>query len=39
MASVHRALSDHVTDAKKPLNFTAEHYLGFRGDRLFGTGE
>ena len=39
MASVHRALSDHVTDAKKPLNFMAEHYLGFRRDRLFGMGE
>ena len=39
VASVHRALSDHVTDAKKPLNFMAEHYLGFRRDRLFGMGE
>ncbi len=39
MASIHRALSHHVTDAKKPLNFMAEHYLGFRRNRLFGMGE
>lgn len=39
MSTVHRALREHIADAKKPLNFIAEHYLGFRRDRLFGTGE
>ncbi len=38
-ASVHRALGERIADAKKPLNFMAEHYLGFRRDRLFGMGE
>ena len=35
----HRALAARIPDAKKPLNFIAEHYLGFRRDRLFGMGE
>ena len=38
-AAVHRTLAARVPDAKKPLNFMAEHYLGFRRDRLFGMGE
>ena len=38
-AAVHRALAARIADAKKPLNFIAEHYLGFRRDRLFGMGE
>ena len=39
MSAVHRALRERIADAKKPLNFMAEHYLGFRRDRLFGMGE
>ncbi len=38
-STVHRALASRIPDAKKPLNFMAEHYLGFRRDRLFGMGE
>ncbi len=38
-SAVHRALREHIADAKKPLNFVAEHYLGFRRDRLFGMEE
>ncbi len=38
-SAVHRALATRIPDAKKPLNFIAEHYLGFRRDRLFGMGE
>ena len=38
-SAVHRALAERIADAKKPLNFIAEHYLGFRRDRLFGVGE
>ena len=38
-ATVHRARAARIADAKKPLNFIAEHYLGFRRDRLFGMGE
>ena len=38
-STVHRALAARIADAKKPLNFIAEHYLGFRRDRLFGMGE
>ncbi len=38
-SAVHRALAARIPDAKKPLNFIAEHYLGFRRDRLFGMGE
>jgi len=38
-SAVHRTLAARIPDAKKPLNFMAEHYLGFRRDRLFGMGE
>ena len=38
-AAVHRALAARISDARKPLNFMAEHYLGFRRDRLFEMGE
>ncbi len=38
-STVHRTLSSRIPDAKKPLNFIAEHYLGFRRDRLFGMRE
>ena len=37
-SAVHRALASRIPDARKPLNFIAEHYLGFRRDRLFGMG-
>ena len=36
-AAVFGTLGAHVPEAKKPLNFLAEHYLGLRRDRLFGT--
>ena len=39
MSSVHRTLAARIPDARKPLNFMAEHYLGFRRDRLFGMAE
>ena len=39
MSSVHRTLASRIPDARKPLNFIAEHYLGFRRDRLFGMAE
>ena len=29
-------LRDHIIEAKKPLNFIAEHYLGHRRGQLFG---
>ena len=38
-STVHRTLAARIPDGKKPLNFIAEHYLGFRRDRLFGMGE
>ena len=38
-SAVYRALAARIADAKKPLNFIAEHYLGFRRDRLFGKRE
>ena len=38
-STVHRTLAARIADARKPLNFIAEHYLGFRRDRLFGMGE
>ncbi|MDE2838020.1 MAG: hypothetical protein OXL97_11020 [Chloroflexota bacterium] len=39
MSTVHRTLEARIPDAKKPLSFISEHYLGFRRDRLFGMGE
>lgn len=38
-SAVFGALGAHVPEAKKPLNFLSEHYLGFRRERLFGMGE
>ncbi len=35
MGEVFQTLGEHVTEAKKPINFLSEHYLGYKRDRLF----
>ncbi len=37
-AEVFRTLGDRIIEAKKPLNFVSEHYLGFKRQSLFGMG-
>ena len=37
LREVFHTLGAHVAEAKKPINFLSEHYVGFRRERLFGT--
>ncbi|MEX2430954.1 MAG: hypothetical protein WD645_03435 [Dehalococcoidia bacterium] len=37
-AEVFRTLGGRIIEAKKPLNFVSEHYLGFKRQRLFDVG-
>lgn len=36
LAGVLALLGERITEAKKPVSFMAEHYLGFKRQRLFG---
>ena len=36
MGEVFQTLGEHVTEAKKPINFLSEHYLGYKREQLFG---
>ena len=38
LRDVFHTLGAHVAEAKKPINFLSEHYVGFRHKRLFGAG-
>ena len=38
LREVFHTLGAHVAEAKKPINFLSEHYVGFRRERLFGAG-
>ena len=38
LREVFHTLGTHVAEAKKPINFLSEHYVGFRHERLFGAG-
>ena len=38
LARLFELLSERIIEAKKPLSYLSEHYLGFRRERLFGAG-
>ena len=38
IGEVFHTLGEHVVEAKKPINFLSEHYLGYKREQLFGAG-
>ena len=38
IGEVFHTLGEHVVEAKKPINFLSEHYLGYKREQLFGVG-